>query len=103
MVVSKFHSCACFAQVCDESLNSLRVQEQGRLVACGSHTGTVTLLELSEGLCNMQRNEKASVTAVGLCRIQLEMIVILRQFGITILSSSEAMIFAVMNAIFTIA
>ncbi|XP_068717827.1 dynein intermediate chain 3, ciliary-like [Montipora capricornis] len=51
-------------QVCDESLNSLRVQEQGRLVACGSHTGTVTLLELSEGLCNMQRNEKASVTAM---------------------------------------
>lgn len=53
-----------FAQVCDESLNSLRVQEQGRLVACGSHSGTVTLLELSDGLCNIQRNEKASVTAV---------------------------------------
>ena len=57
--------CVCLAQVCDESLNSLRVQEQGRLVACGSHTGTVTLLELSDGLCNMQRNEKASVTAVS--------------------------------------
>lgn len=60
-----FNLCVCFAQVCDESLNSLRVQEQGRLVACGSHSGTVTLLELSDGLCNMQRNEKASVTAVG--------------------------------------
>lgn len=51
-------------QVCDESLNALRVQEHGRLVACGSHSGTVTLLELSDGLCNIQRNEKASVTAV---------------------------------------
>lgn len=51
-------------QVCDESLNSLRVQEHGRLVACGSHSGTVTLLELSDGLCNIQRNEKASVTAM---------------------------------------
>ena len=51
-------------QVCDESLNALRVQENGRLVACGSHSGTVTLLELSDGLCSIQRNEKASVTAV---------------------------------------
>lgn len=51
-------------QVCDESLNAFRVQEHGRLVACGSHSGTVTLLELSDGLCNIQRNEKASVTAV---------------------------------------
>ena len=33
-------------------------------MACGSHSGTVTLLELSDGLCNIQRNEKASVTAV---------------------------------------
>lgn len=48
-------------QVCDEALNSLRVQDQGRLVACGSHAGTVTLLELSDGLCNIQRNEKSSV------------------------------------------
>lgn len=54
----------CLAQVCDESLNALRVQEQGRLVACGSHSGTVTLLELSDGLCNIQRNEKTSVNAV---------------------------------------
>ncbi|EDO40075.1 predicted protein [Nematostella vectensis] len=50
-------------QVCDMSLNSLRVQDHGRLVACGSHDGTVTLLELSEGLHTMQRNEKASINA----------------------------------------
>ena len=53
-------------QVCDEPLHSLRVQEQGRLLACGSQTGTTTLLELSEGLYNLQRNEKNLVTAVSL-------------------------------------
>lgn len=52
-------------QVCDEALNSLRIQDQGRLVACGSHAGTVTLLELSDGLCNIQRNEKSSVNLVS--------------------------------------
>jgi len=51
-------------QVCDESLESIRVHEQGRLVAGGSYNGTVTLLELSDGLCTLQRNEKASMTAM---------------------------------------
>lgn len=51
-------------QVCDEALHSLRVQDQGRLIATGSHTGTTTLLELSDSLCTMQRNEKALVTAM---------------------------------------
>ncbi|XP_072022237.1 dynein intermediate chain 3, ciliary-like [Amphiura filiformis] len=51
-------------QVCDEALHCLRVQDQGRLIAAGSHTGTTTLLELSNSLCTMQRNEKALVTAM---------------------------------------
>ncbi|XP_050391535.1 dynein intermediate chain 3, ciliary [Patella vulgata] len=51
-------------QVCDVPLHSLRVQEQGRLVACGSQDGTTTLLELSEGLYTLQRNEKNLVTAM---------------------------------------
>ncbi|PIK43294.1 putative dynein intermediate chain 3, ciliary [Apostichopus japonicus] len=51
-------------QVCDEALHSLRVQDQGRLIATGSHTGTTTLLELSDSLCTMQRNEKVLVTAM---------------------------------------
>lgn len=49
-------------QVCDVPLHSLRVQEHGRLVACGSKDGTTTLLELSEGLYTLQRNEKNLVT-----------------------------------------
>lgn len=56
----------CFCQkVCDEALHSIRVQDNGRLIATGSHTGTTTLLELSDGLCTLQRNEKALVTAVS--------------------------------------
>eukprot|EP00794_Sanderia_malayensis_P009172 gene9172-10145_t len=51
-------------QVCDEALHSLRVQDQGRLVACGSHDGTTTLLELSDGLCTIARNEKVAMTAM---------------------------------------
>lgn len=49
-------------QVCNEPLHSLRVQEQGRLVACGSKSGTTTLLELSDSLYTLQRNEKNLVT-----------------------------------------
>uniref|UniRef100_H3BDV5 Dynein axonemal intermediate chain 2 n=1 Tax=Latimeria chalumnae TaxID=7897 RepID=H3BDV5_LATCH len=49
-------------KVCDEPLNSLRIQDSGRFVACGSHYGTATLLEISAGLCTLQRNEKALAT-----------------------------------------
>jgi len=49
-------------QVCDEALNCLKIQDQGSLIACGSHSGNVTLLELSQSLSQQQRNEKASVT-----------------------------------------
>lgn len=51
-------------QVCDEALYSLRVQDNGRFLACGSQLGTATLLEISPGLCTLQRNEKALATAV---------------------------------------
>ncbi|XP_059149327.1 dynein intermediate chain 3, ciliary-like isoform X2 [Physella acuta] len=49
-------------QVCDVPLYSLRVQESGKLIATGSQDGTTTLLELSEGLYTMGRNEKNLVT-----------------------------------------
>ena len=52
-------------QVCDEPIQSLRVQEHGRLVATGSQSGTLTLLELSDNLCTMQRNEKNLVSTVN--------------------------------------
>lgn len=51
-------------QVCDESLHSVRSHEQGRLLACGSHSGSITLLELSDFLCTLQPSEKANVTTL---------------------------------------
>ncbi|XP_070580175.1 dynein intermediate chain 3, ciliary-like [Ptychodera flava] len=51
-------------QVTDEPLHSLRIQDQGRFIASGSQSGTTTLLELSSGLCTMQRNEKGLITAM---------------------------------------
>ncbi|NWS61260.1 DNAI2 protein, partial [Chunga burmeisteri] len=51
-------------KVCDEPLSSLRLQDNGRIVGCGSKLGTVTLLEISSGLCSLQRNEKTLATAM---------------------------------------
>ena len=50
--------------MCDEPLNSIKVQDQGRLVACGSHQGTTTLIELSDSLCTLLRHEKSTINAV---------------------------------------
>uniref|UniRef100_A0A3B1IM08 Dynein, axonemal, intermediate chain 2b n=1 Tax=Astyanax mexicanus TaxID=7994 RepID=A0A3B1IM08_ASTMX len=51
-------------KVCDEALYSMRVQDNGRFLGCGSELGTTTLLEISSGLCTLQRNEKALATAM---------------------------------------
>ncbi|XP_015425991.1 PREDICTED: dynein intermediate chain 2, axonemal-like [Myotis davidii] len=53
-------------KVCDEALFCLRVQDNGGFVACGSQLGTTTLLEVSQGLCNLQRNEKNTASSVAL-------------------------------------
>ncbi|XP_041073166.1 dynein intermediate chain 2, axonemal [Carcharodon carcharias] len=51
-------------KVCDEPLYSLRIQDNGRLLACGSFLGTTTLLEFSSGLCTYQKNEKSLANAM---------------------------------------
>eukprot|EP00118_Oscarella_pearsei_P004729 m.20661 g.20661 ORF g.20661 m.20661 type:complete len:748 (+) comp28058_c0_seq1:430-2673(+) len=48
----------------DSPLFSVSLPDNGRMVAVGAHDGTVTLLELSDNLCNLQPNEKASVSAM---------------------------------------
>ncbi|KAG8004789.1 Dynein intermediate chain 3 [Nibea albiflora] len=50
-------------KVCDEALYSLRVQDNGRLVACGSQQGGATLLEICSGLSTLQKNEKSLLAA----------------------------------------
>lgn len=57
--------CLTLQQVCDEALFCLRVQDNGCFIACGSQLGTTTLLEVSNGLCTLQRNEKNMVSSVG--------------------------------------
>ncbi|NWY52872.1 DNAI2 protein, partial [Chionis minor] len=51
-------------KVCNEPLASLRLQDNGCVVGCGSKLGTVTLLEISSALCTLQRNEKTLATAM---------------------------------------
>ncbi|XP_075994951.1 dynein axonemal intermediate chain 2-like isoform X2 [Genypterus blacodes] len=46
-------------RVCDEALFSLRLQDNGRFLACGSQQGGATLLEVSSCLWTPQRNEKS--------------------------------------------
>ncbi|XP_065826418.1 dynein axonemal intermediate chain 2-like isoform X2 [Oscarella lobularis] len=48
----------------ESPLFSVSVPDNGRMVAVGAHDGTVTLLELSDNLCNLQPNEKASVSSM---------------------------------------
>lgn len=57
-------SSLCRLQVCDEALCSLRVQDNGHLVACGSEQGAATLLEICSGLSSLQKNEKSLLAAV---------------------------------------
>jgi hypothetical protein len=60
-------------QVVDEPLHCLRVQEpHGRLVAVGSQSGVVTLVETSDNLCIQGKAEKISVNGVSIFhRIEL--------------------------------
>lgn len=52
-------------QVCDQALYSLRVQDNGRFLVCGSQEGVATLMDLSWGLSTLQRNEKSLVSNVS--------------------------------------
>jgi dynein intermediate chain 2, axonemal len=49
-------------QVTDTGLHCLTVQDQGRLLATGGLDGSTTLLEVSDGLCLLQPNEKQSIS-----------------------------------------
>ena len=52
------------AQVHDDGLYSISIEQQGSLLCTGSVDGSVYLLELSEGLTTLQRNEKPQITSM---------------------------------------
>mmetsp|Transcript_30238 Transcript_30238/g.59057 ORF Transcript_30238/g.59057 Transcript_30238/m.59057 type:complete len:567 (+) Transcript_30238:151-1851(+) len=49
-------------QVTDIPLHTLRVENQGKLIATGAADGSTTLFEICAGLCVMQPNEKPSIS-----------------------------------------
>lgn len=51
-------------KVSDHSLCSIKVQSQGRNVALGSTDGSVTVVQISRGLSDVQNQEKAAVLAL---------------------------------------
>ncbi|NXY25491.1 DNAI2 protein, partial [Atrichornis clamosus] len=51
-------------KVSNEPLFSLRPQDNGRILGCGSRLGSVTLLEISPGLCTLRKNEKSLVSTL---------------------------------------
>lgn len=55
---------ALSVQVSESPLQSVRVQEQGAYVSCGSKDGSVTLIELGNTLARLQPNEKPSISAL---------------------------------------
>ena len=64
MLLLRLRSAVVFQVGGESPLFSVSVPDNGRMVAVGAHDGTVTLLELSDNLCNLQPNEKASVSSV---------------------------------------
>jgi dynein intermediate chain 2 len=47
-------------QVASSALQTVKIQEGGRTVAAGARDGSVTIIELSEGLSRMQPSEKTT-------------------------------------------
>ncbi|CAF1149392.1 unnamed protein product [Adineta steineri] len=48
----------------EEAITCLSFQDQGRYIACGTKDGNVTLIELSDSLCILERNEKQLVASM---------------------------------------
>ncbi len=51
----------------DQPLTSLRVMDSGRIAAVGSADGTTTIVQFSDGLVDLQPNEKQALTSVSCC------------------------------------
>lgn len=52
-------------QVTDQPLTSLEMMDNGRIAAVGSADGSTTIVQFSDGLVDMQPNEKQALTSVS--------------------------------------
>lgn len=52
----------------DQPLTSLEMMENGRIAAVGSADGSTTIVQFSDGLVDMQLNEKQALTSVSYSR-----------------------------------
>ena len=52
-------------QVTDQPLTSMRMMDNGRVAAVGSADGSTTIVQFSDGLVDMQPNEKQALTSVS--------------------------------------
>ncbi|CAM4836006.1 unnamed protein product [Rotaria magnacalcarata] len=55
---------ALTVKLSEEPISCLSFQEQGRYMALGTKNGNVTLMELSDSLCTLDRNEKQLVATM---------------------------------------
>ncbi|XP_049779568.1 dynein axonemal intermediate chain 2 [Schistocerca cancellata] len=51
-------------KVCDDPLRCLSISDNGQMIAVGSDMGTVYLVEISENLAELQKNDKPLLTAM---------------------------------------
>jgi dynein intermediate chain 2 len=57
----KQHECVFSTKVGDAGLSSIRPHQSGKLIALGSMDGSTTVLELSDALSELQREEKSAI------------------------------------------
>jgi dynein intermediate chain 2 len=61
-------------QVCNSPIQSVKVQEHGKIVAVGARDGSTTLVELSDSLSKIQNNEKVTFSQVCITVISKRLI-----------------------------
>ena len=68
MAVIAAHGCwpgLLQVQVTDQPLTSLEMMDNGSIAAVGSADGSTTIVQFSDGLVDMQPNEKQALTSVS--------------------------------------
>ena len=57
--------CNLQVQITDQPLTSLEMMDTGRICAVGAADGSTTIVQFSDGLVDLQPNEKQALTSVS--------------------------------------